>query len=422
MNKFEIFEILQLKMPRMSSRALRCKNCPVPFNSYVYTTEELGRHMKRAHNIVTFSVGRDVSGTAHAVVEDVVGIGAPQAETNAATKCEAISQGEQQRDAHGGYEANGIVVENINGMGILPLLLGEDSSRDMDMENHIAGEEHKSPHQKKAVPNEDNSKKYKCAKSGCGFITNNIVDMVTHKKNHTISGQLQHGKTELPIIASETDGGNEPSLANTDIVREDQSEKSFSVPVVEKRLEKVSLMRKKRPVHESDNVPSVKKIKVMRRGENLPGLKCELCPNMNYSFVTASGLLRHFEEIHEGQYDGDQDMAFQGQQELHRDEEKEQERSDVCPPLQIMTVSSSTPKDEVPKQVPQNIQVGSRPSLQVQPIPIINFGQQQPETQQVELKSCSTLIVSTTLEGLLEKEANVLRAEATAHNVHEADR
>ena len=419
MNKFEIFEILQLKMPRMSSRALRCKNCPVPFNSYVYTTEELGRHMKRAHNIVTFSVGRDVSGTAHAVVEDVVGIGAPQAETNAATKCEAISQGEQQRDAHG-YEANGIVVENINGMGILPLLLDDDSSRNLDMENHITGEELNSPHQKKAVPNEDNSKKYKCAKSGCGFITNNIVDMVTHKKNHTISNQLQHGKTELPKIASETHGGNEPSLANTDIVRGDKSEKSSSVPVVEKRLEKVALMRKKRPVHDSDNVPSVKKIKVMRRGENVPGLKCELCPTMNYSFVTASGLLRHFEEIHEGQSDGYQDMKFQGQQELQCEEEKEPLRGG--PPLQIMTVSSSTPKNEAQTQVPQNIHVGPRPALQVQPIPIINLGQQQPETQREGVMSCSTLIVSTTLEGLLEKEANVLRAEATAHNVQEADR
>ena len=53
-----------------------------------------------------------------------------------------------------------------------------------------------------------------------------------------------------------------------------------------------------------------------------------------------------------------------------------------------MTVSSSTPRDEVPKEIPQNIQIGTRPSLQVQQIPVINLGlPQQPQIQQEEVRT-----------------------------------
>ena len=101
---------------------------------------------------------------------------------------------------------------------------------------------------------------------------------------------------------------------------------------------------------------------------------------MNYGFVTASDLSRHLEEVHGGPSDRYQVMESQGPQVLQLEEEEH--LSDVCPPVQIMTVSSSTPRDEVPKEIPQNIQIGTPPSLRVQQIQVINLGQpQQPQMQ-----------------------------------------
>ena len=203
--------------------------------------------MKQAHNIVTFSVFRDG-----------LVISAPQANvaktTSIATQMEERSEGDLQinvsGDAHDGGD------ENISGMGILPLLLGEQSSKDLDKENDIEGEEHKSPQQKSPqhnkspqhktpqqrnaeVPDEmsvENSKKYMCAKSGCGYITNSIKDMVSHKNNCIASlgyGQLQPDNSEMPEMIAGTENGHEPE-PNLDIMdnvepavsREDESEKS----------------------------------------------------------------------------------------------------------------------------------------------------------------------------------------------------
>ena len=187
--------------------------------------------MKQAHNIVTFSVFRDG-----------LVISAPQANvaktTSIATQMEERSEGDLQinvsGDAHDGGD------ENISGMGILPLLLGEQSSKDLDKENDIEGEERKSPQQRNAeVPDEmseQKSKKYMCAKSGCGYITNSVKDMVSHKNNCIASlgcGQLQPDNSEMPEMIAGTENGHEPE-PNLDIMdnvepavsREDESEKS----------------------------------------------------------------------------------------------------------------------------------------------------------------------------------------------------
>ena len=161
-----------------------------------------------------------------------------------ATKWEDRYQCDLQRniseDGHGGDGGDGIVVENISGMGILPLLLGEQSSKDLDKENDIEGEERKSPQQRNAeVPDEmsvENSKKYMCAKSGCGYITNSIKDMVSHKNNCIASlgyGQLQPDNSEMPEMIAGTENGHEPEpnldfMDNVEpaVSREDESEKS----------------------------------------------------------------------------------------------------------------------------------------------------------------------------------------------------
>ena len=293
----------------MASRdLLRCKNCPVPFNSYVHpSTEELGKHMRQAHNIVTFSVSRDELENAGAVVDNRVEMGAPETKTNVtetpsiATIEEVGSQSDiiMVGEEHGG---GGIVFENLNAMGVLPLLLGEHPSKELDIESNIKGEEHKSPQQKNAqLPDEmfdNNSKKYKCAKSGCGHITNSIKEMVSHKRYCIGSpgfGQLQRDNSEMPQMVAETQNGHEPipvivdNVVEPAVSKEDESKKSV------KQFHGGEEMRE---LHEDDDGPSVKKIKVMRRDESLPGLKCEHCPKINYSFVTSSDLRRHIEEVH----------------------------------------------------------------------------------------------------------------------------
>ena len=221
-----------------------------------------------------------------------------------------------------------------------------------------------------------NLKKYKCAKSGCGHLTNSIIEMVTHKND---------------CIGS-------PGFGSV----------------------------------QNDNGLSVKKIKVMRRDGSLPGLKCEHCPNINYSFVSMSDLRRHVEEIHEGrQSDQDQSVDSQEPQVL----QKEIQDSS---PLQITTVSSSTPKeDEVPRKVPRILRATTRPRppLRVNQIQVADARPQiNPPApgQEVKVKllpkppkpieSCSMLMVSRTMRGLDKKKMRVLKAEAAAHNVEVAER
>ena len=316
--------------------------------------------MRQAHNIVTFSVFRDGSGT------NLVEVGASTAETNVATPAQADLQRNVSVDANGGYFAVRIV-NDIQGMGVLPSL---------DEQPSKVGEEHKSPQQENTEVHKEmidhNLKKYKCIKSGCAYLTNSIINIATHKKNHD---DLEEVKVEHLVMNK----------------------------------------YKKHLLNEVDTGPSIKKIKVMRRNESLPGLKCEHCPNMSYSFVSASDLSRHIEEVHG-------DFAELLKEPQH---EKKGESSNDSPPLQIMTVSSSTPKEnEVPKRIPRILRAGGGPSLQVQHVPIINLGQKQPPIQQ-EVKpigGCSMLMVSNSLQSLNMKSLQVLKAEAAAHNVQYAGR
>ena len=147
--------MLQDKMDK-----LKCKKCPVPFNSYVHpSAEELGKHMKQAHNMVSLSVSRDdakVDSDSESQVSMAI-------QWNDHDTSEANVEGSMQ-DVHGGKE---IVQDNI-------LLLGDQSSGDLEIENHTSG----------TTPieiREANLKKYKCAKSRCGHLTNSIIEMVTHK-------------------------------------------------------------------------------------------------------------------------------------------------------------------------------------------------------------------------------------------------
>ena len=95
----------------------------------------------------------------------------------------------------------------------------------------------------------DNSKSYKCAKSGCGHITRSIKDMVSHKENCTItldSGQLQRGNSEMPKVVTEAARGLEASPAIIDklepVSTEYECEKSSGLkqlPVAEDKLRNV---------------------------------------------------------------------------------------------------------------------------------------------------------------------------------------
>ena len=236
----------------------KCKMCPVPFNSYVHpSAEELGKHMKQAHNMVSLSVSRDdakVDSDSESKVSMAI-------QWNDQDTSQANVEGSIQ-DVHGGEEID---------QGHI-LLLGEHSSGTLDIESRTAAG---------TLPIEmrvANLKKYKCAKSGCGHLTNSIIEMVTHKNACIGSpgfGSVQH-----------------------------------------------------------DNGLSIKKIKVMRRDGSLPGLKCEHCPNINYSFVSLSDLRRHVEDIHGGQKsEQDQAVDLQEPQQLKNVTQRE-DMPGGGPPLQ----------------------------------------------------------------------------------------
>ena len=53
-----------------------------------------------------------------------------------------------------------------------------------------------------------------------------------------------------------------------------------------------------------ENLQFVKKIKVTR-DENVPGIKCEHCPDLTYRFVTAFDLNKHMEAMHGEEQVGD---------------------------------------------------------------------------------------------------------------------